>query len=717
MAPHSSPRTLDVRAGLETALHGLSTSIGPILILVGLLGSAALPAGYWAALVAASAVPLVRLALGGHTALLPAPRAASLTTYATLVYQLCVASAGAAAPGTAQGLTPVQLAAGLASGALLYFAASALVLLAGVLRLGPVFKMIPSPVSAGIGNGTAMLLAWLALQQLWKEHAFACVTALGMLGTYVLWLRLQGRTAWAQALPAVVVAAGVGIALALALEPQQVPTMAALPTDAHHLIALWQGLEGGLANLPHLLRIALPGTLTLALVMILETFTAAALMEGRFHLRTDGNRELMALGCANMVSALLGGVPCTTSPVFSLSNRRAGGRGKLAVFVTFLVVLAALCLAAPWLIALPIGLGAGLLLLQCGPLIDPVFRGQLAKLLGDRTTRAAQASDLGFQITAVISLIGFWGDLIWACLVGIGLSSLAVLKRVSSDLTAQWVYLDSRRSRRVRETDALAQLSQQAHAVGILQLTGHLFFGNSTRLQQLASELNAQATSVALDLSQVHAVDPSGVAAVRSLVHTLLADQRHVFICGLPNTLAQDLRTGLEAIQGVEYHTDLDRCLEVCENRVLDQAGIAYGRQTQPVAHNHLLQELTEQEMQGILALGQRCEVAQGHALFERGSTANGIWLIVSGQVSILSDLHHDAARLATLGPGQFVGEMGLIDGQARSASARADSAVSAWLLDRDAIATLMVQHPAAALKITRNIARELSLRLRSVAH
>lgn len=709
-------RAQDLRAGLETALQGLSTSIGPILILVGLLGSAALPAGYWAALVAASAVPLIRLVLGGNVALLPAPRAASLTTYATLVYQLGVASAGTTSPGLAPGLTSAQLAAGLASGALLYFAASALVLLAGVLRLGPVFKMIPSPVSAGIGNGTALLLAWLALQQLWREHAFSGVTAFGMLGAYVLWLWVQGRKPGAQAIPAVVVAAGVGIALALALEPHHVPALATLPTDTHYLVVLWQGLEGGIASLPQLLRIALPGTLTLALVMILETFTAAGLMESRFHLRTDGNRELMALGGANMVSALIGGVPCTTSPLFSLSNRRAGGRGRLAVYVTFLAIFAALCLAAPWLIALPVGLGAGLLLLQCGPLIDPVFRGQMATLLSGRKAYAAQASDLGFMITATISLIGFWGDLVWACLVGIGLSSLAVLKRVSSDLTAQWAYLDSQHSRRVRETDALAQLSQHARSVGILQLTGHLFFGNAVRLQQLASELDTHTTLVALDLSQVHAADPSGLAAVRSLVHTLLAEQRSVFVSGLLNTPAQALRSGLDQIAGVEYHTDLDRCLEVCEDRVLDRWGIAYGTQMLPVEKNQLLQELTPTEMQTILALGHASQVAPGAPLFERGAPANGIWLIVSGEVSVLLDMGQDAARLATLGPGQFVGEMGLIDGQPRSASARADSVVSAWQLDDQAIATLMEQHPAAALKITRNIARELSLRLRSLS-
>ena len=412
---------------------------------------------------------------------------------------------------------------------------------------------------------------------------------------------------------------------------------------------------------------------------------------------------------------LLGGVPCSTSPLFSLSNHGAGGQGRRAALACYTLLTLALWLAAPWLVALPVGLAAGLLLLQCGPLIDPVFRSQLATLWQGRAARRAQLSDLGFQITALISLIGFWGDLIWACLVGIGLSSLAVLKRVSRELTAQWTYLDTQHSRRIRAPETLARLRTQAHAVGVLQLTGHLFFGNTARLQQLATELDAHAGAVVLDVSLVHAVDPSGVATVRGLLQALRAQQRAVHLCGLQRSAAKALRSGLEALPGVAYHPDLDRGLEACEDQVLARAGIAAATAHCAAESNQLLLGLSEPERAAVLALGQPCKVASGALLFARGTPANGIWLIVQGQVSILADTQHDAARLATLGPGQFVGEMGLIDGQPRSASARADTAVGAWQLDADAIATLVQQHPAAALCITRNIARELSLRLRSL--
>jgi sulfate permease, SulP family len=710
--PFAPPRwTQDLRAGLETALQGLSTSIGPILILVGLLGSDAMGAGYWAALVSASVLPLVRLGLGGHTGLLPAPRAASLTTYATLVYQLCVASAGNDPSGLTHGVSPDQLRLGLAAGVVLYFVASTLVLLAGVFRLGHIFKMIPSPVSAGIGNGTALLLAWLALQQLHNAPGSAGLTASVMLGSYLLWQWLQRDRAWARSIPAVAMAVVAGGGLAWLAPSAPLPALSALSVDPAQWIPVLHGSDLSLADLQRNLRIMLPGTLTLALIMILESFTAAGLMENRFNLRTDGNRELIALGGANMLGALVGGVPCTTSPLFSVAFRHAGGRRMASVLFTFALVLGALLMATPWLIALPVGIGAGLLLLQCGPLVDPVFRTQLWGLV---RRRAAPLTDLGFQIAAVISLIGFFGDLIWACLIGIGLSSLAVLKRVSTQLTAQWTYLDSSRSRRMRTPEELAILEQQSRSVGVLQLTGHLFFGNSVRLQQLAVELDPGAHWVALDIGQVYEADPSGVAAVRNLVLALQDDGRSVHLSGLTGTASPALRAGLNQLDGVAYFTDLDRSLERCETLLLTRAGVVNDMPTQPVAQNQLLRGLTDDEVLSVLSLGELRTVAQGATLFDRGAQANGVWLLTSGQVSVLWDAQQDAARLATLGPGQFVGEMGLIDGQTRSACARADAPTTALLLDRHAIATLVELHPPAALQITRNIAKELSLRLRN---
>jgi CRP-like cAMP-binding protein len=98
---------------------------------------------------------------------------------------------------------------------------------------------------------------------------------------------------------------------------------------------------------------------------------------------------------------------------------------------------------------------------------------------------------------------------------------------------------------------------------------------------------------------------------------------------------------------------------------------------------------------------------------------ADGVWLLEEGAVSILAGGAYDdsaTSRLATFGPGQFVGEMGYIDGKLRSATARADTPVRAMLLDKASIAALIERQPTTALIITRNIARELSHRVRSTS-
>jgi CRP-like cAMP-binding protein len=170
-------------------------------------------------------------------------------------------------------------------------------------------------------------------------------------------------------------------------------------------------------------------------------------------------------------------------------------------------------------------------------------------------------------------------------------------------------------------------------------------------------------------------------------------------------------------MRGVESRIDLDRGLEVCEEMLLQNATVIASPLTStPLEKNVLLQDLSADEITTVLMLGERRFVAKGVALFRRDALADGIWLLEEGIVSILANDSDSATRLSTFGPGQFLGEMGFIDGKTRSATALADSPVTAFLLDTPAIELLVREQPGTALKITRNIARELSYRVRSTS-
>ncbi len=201
---------------------------------------------------------------------------------------------------------------------------------------------------------------------------------------------------------------------------------------------------------------------------------------------------------------------------------------------------------------------------------------------------------------------------------------------------------------------------------------------------------------------------------------TLLDRQLTVVVTGVKRTGSRELREASAHIFGVEHRVDLDYGLERCDELMLQNSTVqAASLLSVPLDSNSLLADLSGDDITAVLMLGEHRLVAKGQALFLRDIPADGVWLLEEGAVSIFArDANDDsfASRLATFGPGQFVGEMGYIDGKVRSATARADTPVRAMLLDRASIAVLIERQPTTALTITRNIARELSHRVRSAS-
>lgn len=706
---------LEFKGAVAATLQGLINVIGPLVLFSSLLGSQAQAAGFWAMLVTATVVHLVAVALRGQPAVLPSARTASLIAYISLVLQLAVASG--APSGAGEALSLQQLTLGLAAGSLMFLLASGLVMLTGLMKLGNVFKMIPTPVTAGISTGIALILVALAVRKVTQGNWWPALTAAAMLLVYLLWPALVQRVRRLRAVPAIVIAPLVGALAAWWFEPIATPAVSVSILTSNDPwqwlpIQLWPLLAG--QDFMKLAAVGLPGAVTLALVMILETFTAAAVMETRFGVRINANRELLVLAGANVVSALAGGVPSTGSPIRSVASWLDGGRGMVASILTLLLSGALVIVLGAWLLVLPAGVIAGLFLMQAVIMFDPAFLRRLKSMARTRQWRITGTQNLGFWITLAISLVTFFGNLVWACCIGVALSCLAVLRRVSANLTAHWAYLDQYRSRRVRSAGEINNLARTFHRVGVLRLTGHLFFGNSARLMQLAEDLHLDAKAVVIDVSQVHDVDPSGVESVSWLIRALLDRHLKVVVTGLKRTQAAHLRFRLQAAEGVQYRADLDRGLEACEDLVLMSSTVMTGGlMSQALSQNSLLQDLAEDEITAVLLLGEAREFTQGAVLFRKDAPPSGIWLLESGVVSILTGEGDNAIRLATFGPGQFVGEMGFIDGKARSATAWADSPVRALLLDTQAIAELLKSESEIALKITRNIALELSHRVR----
>jgi len=77
-------------------------------------------------------------------------------------------------------------------------------------------------------------------------------------------------------------------------------------------------------------------------------------------------------------------------------------------------------------------------------------------------------------------------------------------------------------------------------------------------------------------------------------------------------------------------------------------------------------------------------EFSKGHVIVKEGDQALAFYLILSGRAEIVKGAGEPKPRvLNTLGPGDFFGEMALLDGYLRSASVRALEDTECLLLSR----------------------------------
>lgn len=106
-------------------------------------------------------------------------------------------------------------------------------------------------------------------------------------------------------------------------------------------------------------------------------------------------------------------------------------------------------------------------------------------------------------------------------------------------------------------------------------------------------------------------------------------------------------------------------------------------------------------------------EVAGGDYFFREGDLPRGMFVLESGQVTILKSWRSHALVLRHLGAGDCFGEMALLDLFPRSASVRADADCRAIELLPDNLLRLYAHDVEQFALIQMNIAREMSRRLR----
>lgn len=128
------------------------------------------------------------------------------------------------------------------------------------------------------------------------------------------------------------------------------------------------------------------------------------------------------------------------------------------------------------------------------------------------------------------------------------------------------------------------------------------------------------------------------------------------------------------------------------------------------LAHVDLFAGLDKKELRHIANSCQERKFPAGSVLMRQGDTGAGLFVITSGHVKVTQATDPDRAEenLRTMGPGEVLGEMALLDDLPRSATVTAVDDVAALLLPIWEFRTILHGNPDIAVKLLATLSHRL---------
>jgi SulP family sulfate permease len=376
MTAHDEPPSVDVGSVGERSRGGLRLDIVAGLTAAAVVVPKALAYATIAGLpvqvgLYTASVPMIAYALLGTS------RTLSVSTTTTLAI-LTGAELQQVAPGGGADLITASATLAVLVGVLL--------LLASAIRLGFVANFISDPVLTGFKSGIGLVIVVDQIPKLLGIHIeksgffrdvlaivahlpttsiATLVLALLMLALIILLERFVPHA------PAPLVAIGLAIAAsaALGLQHAGVAVIGAVPGGLPHFVAPDADIVGTMW----------PAAAGIALMSFTEGIAAARAFALAGEQRPQPNRELLAVGVANVAGGLLGAMPAGGGTTQTAVNLKAGARTQAAALVTAAIAIATLLVLGPVIGLMPQAALAAVVVAYSIDLIKPIeFRDILA---------------------------------------------------------------------------------------------------------------------------------------------------------------------------------------------------------------------------------------------------------------------------------------------------------------------------------------------------
>lgn len=105
-------------------------------------------------------------------------------------------------------------------------------------------------------------------------------------------------------------------------------------------------------------------------------------------------------------------------------------------------------------------------------------------------------------------------------------------------------------------------------------------------------------------------------------------------------------------------------------------------------------------------ALGR--SYTDGEAIVVEGETGDCMYVIQAGEVEVLRETQGGDVHLATLGPGEFFGEMSVFEREVRSATVRARGEARVLTVDKRTLLKRIKEDPFLAVRLLRTMSNRI---------
>jgi CRP-like cAMP-binding protein/anti-anti-sigma regulatory factor len=263
-------------------------------------------------------------------------------------------------------------------------------------------------------------------------------------------------------------------------------------------------------------------------------------------------------------------------------------------------------------------------------------------------------------------------------------------------------------------------LSESGHRIAVIEIEGTIFFGTAEALAAQAEALADEGTDFVLfDLKRLHAVDATGFKVLGQTFARLRKRGTTLgFSYVIPDVLRDEVAEDL-MVQGVpeaRMWPSTDRALEYFEEGLLMKLGAdEYDEEGWSIELFGAEWGLAPEQCAKLAAYLRQREFDGGEFLFEEGDTDRSMFLLRKGfaDLSIQVPESERRLRVSTASRGTVLGEISMLDGFPRSASAMAASPILAYELTYDDFQRLLDEEPEIGVHFLAGVSETLAKRLR----